>query len=131
MSKNVKMQLVSTIFRKVADALYKSASAIGISYNEINIIVYYLLIPITWTIMLDFYIGTPVTTYTLIFIWFGIKIGTWGKFREWSDWTFMRSVDFLNYFNRWGGNYVLNSVVVCVLAPIFIYVGLFLLLIMK
>jgi hypothetical protein len=24
----------------------------------------------------------------------------------------MRSVDFLNYFNRWGGNYHLNSVVI-------------------
>ena len=125
------MQIASSTFRKVADTLFYWASILGITYNEINIIVYYLLIPLTWTIMLDFYIGTPVTTYTLIFIWFGIKIGTWGKFREWSDWTFMRSVDFLNYFNRWGGNYVLNSVVVCVLAPILIYVGLFLLLIMK
>ena len=131
MSKNVKMQLVSTIFRKVADALYKSASAIGISYNEINIIVYYLLIPLTWTIMLDFYIGTPITTYALIFIWFGIKIGTWGRFCEWSDWAFMRSVDFLNYFNRWGGNYALNSVIICVLVPILIYIGLALLLMMK
>lgn len=131
MSKNVKMQLVSTIFRKVADALYKSASAIGISYNEINIIVYYLLIPLTWTIMLDFYIGTPITTYALIFIWFGIKIGTWSRFKEWCDWIFIRSVAFLNFFNRWGGNYVLNSVIICVLVPILIYVGLVLLLITK
>ena len=125
------MQIVSSIFRKVAEALYKGASAIGITYNEINIIVYYLLIPFTWTIMFDFYLGTPITTYALIFIWCGIKIGTWGRFREWSDWAFMRSVVFLNYFNRWGGNYVLNSVIVCVLVPILIYVGLVLLLIMK
>lgn len=125
------MQLVSYIFRKVADALYNGASAIGITYNEINIIVYYLLIPLTWAIMLDFYIGTPITTYALIFIWFGIKIGTWGRFREWSDWAFMRSVDFLKYFNRWGSNYVLNSVVICVFVPILIYVGLILLLIVK
>lgn len=131
MLKNGKMQLVSTIFRKVADALYKSASAIGISYNEINIIVYYLLIPLTWTIMLDFYIGTPITTYALIFIWFGIKIGTWSRFKEWCDWIFIRSVAFLNFFNRWGGNYVFNSVIICVLVPILIYVGLVLLLITK
>lgn len=97
------MPIVSTIFRKVADALYKGASTMGITYNEINIIVYYLLIPLTWTVMLDCRIGTPITTYALIFIWMGIKIGTWGRFRKWSDWAFMRSVDFLNYFNRWGG----------------------------
>ena len=122
------MRIISSIFRKVADVLIYGASVMGITYNEINIIVYYLLIPLTWTIMLDFYIGTPITTYTLIFIWFGIKIGTWGRFREWSNWAFMRSVDFLNYFNRWGGNYVLNSVIICVLVPILIYVGLVLLL---
>ena len=125
------MRIISSIFRKVADVLIYGASVMGITYNEINIIVYYLLIPLTWTIMLDFFIGTPITTYALIFIWSGIKIGTWGRFREWSDWAFMRSVDFLNYFNRWGGNYVLNSVIICVLVPILIYVGLVLLLITK
>lgn len=123
------MKIVSSIFREVADALYKGASAIGITYNEINIIVYYLLIPLTWTILFDCWLGTPITTYALIFIWFGIRIGTRGRFREWSDWVFMRSVDFLNYFNRWGGNYVLNSVIVCVVIPILVYVGLFLFLI--
>ena len=123
------MQIISSIFRKVADALIYGASAMDITYNEINIIVYYLLIPLTWTIMLDFYIGTPIMTYALIFIWFGIRIGTWGRFREWSDWTFMHSVAFLNYFNRWGGNYVLNSVIVCVVIPILVYIGLILLLI--
>ena len=35
------MQIVSFIFRKVADALYKGASIIGVTYNEINIIVYF------------------------------------------------------------------------------------------
>lgn len=124
------MQIVSSIFRKVAMALYNGATAIGITYNEINIIVYYLLIPLSWTIMFDCWSGSPITSFALIFIWFGIKIGTWGRFREWSDWAFMRSVDFLNYFNRFGGNYELNSVVICVLVPIIIYVGLFLLLIL-
>ena len=123
--------IISSIFRKVADTLYNASTVIGITYNEINIIVYYLLIPLTWTIMLDGWLGTPITTYALIFTWMGIKIGTWGRFKDWSDWAFMRSVDFLNYFNRWGGNYVLNSVIICVLIPIMIYIGLALLLIMK
>ena len=121
--------VISSIFRKVADALYNASTVIGITYNEINIIVYYLLIPLTWTIMFDIWLAIPITTYTFIFIWLGIKIGTWGNFREWSDWAFMRSVDFLNYFNRWGGNYVLNSVIICVIVPVLIYMGLALLLI--
>ena len=129
-AKTITMQIVSNIFRKVAEVLLRGASALDITYNEINIIVYYLLIPMSWTIMLDFYMGYPITTCALSFIWIGIKIGTWGRFREWSDWVFMRSVDFLNFFNRWGGNYVLNSVVICVLVPILVYFGLILLLLM-
>ena len=125
------MKSATIIFRKVAEVLYKGAFAMGITYNEINIIVYYLLIPFTWTILFDCWLGTPITTYALVFIWIGIKIGTWRRFRAWSDWAFMRSVDFLNYFNRWGGNYVLNSVIVCVVVPILIYIGLVLLLIIK
>lgn len=129
-AKPITMPIVSNIFRKVADVLLRGASALDITYNEINIIVYYLLIPMSWTIMLDFYLGYPITTCALFLVWIGIKLGTWGRFREWSDWAFMRSVDFLNFFNRWGGNYVLNSVVICVLVPILVYVGLILLLLM-
>lgn len=81
--------------------------------------------------MLDKYIGLPLTTGALLYIWIGIRIGTWGHFHEWCDWAFMRSVDFLNYFNHWGGNYVLNSVIICVVIPVLVYAGLALMLIMK
>ena len=112
--------MVRQIFVKVAMALYRGAQRLGITYNEVNILVYYLLIPLTWTIMVDFLIGTPMTTSALLLVWTGIRIGTVGRFSEWCDWAFMRSVDFLNYFNRWGGNYHLNSVVICVAVPILI-----------
>lgn len=123
--------MVNSIFVKVAMALYNGAQRLGITYNEINILVYYLLIPLTWTIMVDLLLGAPITTVALLLVWVGIKIGTMGRFTEWCDWAFMRSVDFLNFFNRWGGNYVLNSVVVCVAVPVLIYIALIVMLIMK
>lgn len=101
------------------------------TYNEVNVLAYYLLIPLSWTIMLDMYIGLPLTTGALLYIWIGIKIGTWGHFSAWCDWAFMRSVDFLNYFNRWGGNYVLNSVIICVVIPVLVYAGLIGLLMLR
>ena len=116
--------MVRQNFVKVAMALYRGAQRLGITYNEINILVYYLLIPLTWTIMVDILIGLPIATTALLLVWAGIKIGTWGHFSEWCDWAFMSSVDFLNYFNRWGGNYILNSVVICVAIPILIYIAL-------
>ena len=122
--------MVRQIFVKVAMALYNGAMKLGITYNEINILVYYLVIPLTWTIMVDLLIGMPLTTMALLCVWAGIRIGTWGRFTEWCDWAFMRSVDFLYYFNRWGGNYHLNSVVICVAIPILIYIALAVMLVM-
>ena len=123
--------MIQRIFTRVAMALYNGAMKLGITYNEIKILVYYLVIPLTWTNMVDLLIGMPLTTMALLCVWAGIRIGTWGRFTEWCDWVFMYSVDFLNYFNRWGGNYVLNSVVICVVVPMLIYIVLAVLMIMK
>ena len=123
--------MVTFTFRLVATALYNIAQMFGMTYNEVNVLAYYLLIPLSWTIMLDMYIGLPLTTGALLYIWIGIKIGTWGHFSAWCDWAFMRSVDFLNYFNRWGGNYVLNSVIICVVIPVLVYAGLIGLLMLR
>ena len=122
-------KIISIIFYVVMIVLRRLAAFFGITYNAINIIVYYMLIPLSWTIMLDIYIQYPLFTYTLVVVWIGIMIGIRGKFITWSDWAYNKSVDFLNYFNRWGGNYVLNSVVICVVVPIAIYATLILLLI--
>lgn len=121
--------MIEKIFKIVAINLLKIAERLNMTYNEVNIIVYYLLIPFSWTIMLDCWMGLPITTAMLLLIWVGIFIATRGAFQGWCDRAFYRSVDFLNYFNRWGGNYVLNSVIICVLIPLLIYVGLILLLI--
>lgn len=123
--------MITFTFRLVATVLYNIGQLFGMTYNEVNILAYYLLIPLTWTAMLDIYIGLPLTTGALLCVWVGIMIGTWRVFDVWCDWVFMRSVDFLNYFNRWGGNYVLNSVIICVVIPIIIYVGLAWLLVMQ
>ncbi len=121
--------MIKRIFGIVAKALLWIARKCGMTYNEVNIIVYYLIIPLSWTIMFDLWLGHPVLTFALIFIWIGIFIATRHTFKEWCDWAFKDSVDFLNWFNRWGGNYILNSVIICVIIPLLIYGGLVYLLI--
>ena len=113
--------MVKEIFAFVANSLLFIGKKTGLTYNEVNILVYYLLIPLSWTIMIDVKIGLPLTTSALLLIWLGIWIATRHIFREWCDWAFKDSVDFLNWFNRWGGTYVLNSVIICVLIPFIIY----------
>lgn len=119
--------MIVKIFNIVADVLHWIASVLGLTYNEVNIILYYLIIPLTWTILLDRYIGKPISTVILIITWVVLLIVKGREFRVWCDWAFDRSVDFLMFFNCMGGNYRLNSVIICVAIHILIYVGLIIL----
>ena len=120
--------MIQSVFNIVANSLLWIARKTGLTYNEVNIILYYLLIPLSWTVMFDFWLGLPITTAALLLVWLGIFIATRHYFRQWCDRAFKDSVDFLNWFNRLGGNYVLNSVIICVILPLLIYIALILML---
>lgn len=105
----------------MAESLIFIGQKTGLTYNEINVLVYYLLMPLSWTIMVDLRLGLPITTIPFLCVWLGIAIAKRKRFSLWCDGVFMKSVDFLNWFNRWGGNYVLNSVIICVVLPLIIY----------
>jgi hypothetical protein len=46
------------------------------------------------------------------------------KFRARCDWMFDKSVEFLLWFKKIGWNYVVSSVIICVVIPVLIYVEL-------
>lgn len=121
--------MIRAVFALVAYSLLRVGRWTGLTYNEVNILVYYLLIPLSWAVMLDCWLRMPVATAVVLLVWAGIFIAMRHRFREWCDRAFMVSVDFLNWFNRWGGNYVLNSVIICVVIPILIYGSLIWLLV--
>ena len=116
--------IVSKTFYVVAKVLFRIAEKTGLTYNEVNILVYYLLIPLTWTIMLDIILRMPITTPWFLLAWVGIFIATRGAFRQWCDKVFVLSQQFIKFF----GEYVKYSVVICVIVPIIIYGILFVLL---
>ena len=108
------------IFKIVAESLVFIGEKTGLTYNEINIIVYYFVVPFSWLYLLDVmfhfhYLKIAFAIFTLGFI-VGCR-----NFKSYSDWLFDRSVSFLNYFNRYGSNYVASSVWICVAVPIAIY----------
>lgn len=113
--------MIKSVFSLVASSLVWLAKLLHLTYNEINILVYYLLIPLSWTIMLDIRLGCPIATFALTFTWLGIFLATRHFFSEWCDWVFSDSVSFLMWFNRWGSNYILSSVIICVVIPLIIY----------
>ena len=126
---SIPVLIILGVFGIVAAGLNLIAKALHMTYNEINIIVYYLIIPLSWFIMLDYIIGLPITTPIWILLWIYIF---WSKrkfFRKWCDVAFQLSVDFLLKFQRIGWNYWKASVIICVVVPIIIYAVLILLMV--
>lgn len=120
--------MITRLFQITAKILSELARRTKLTYNEINILIYYLIIPLSWTILLDILIGLPVTTILLIFVWGILFMKVRNRFREWCDWLFRKSYDFLMYFNRYGSNYILSSVIFCIVIPAIIYIGLIILI---
>ena len=104
---------MNVIFWITANSLNQISKWTGMTYNEINIIVYYLVIPLTWIIMLDIIIGLPLFTPLLILAWMYIIVKTRTKrvFQMWCDWAFQDSVGLLLWFKRMGWNYIVSSVI--------------------
>lgn len=120
----IAMIIAIPIFAVVAGIEHMIAKLIGATYNEVNIVVYYLLIPLSWMIMVDYITRLPFLTAMFVIAW-GIFL--WKDqmtFKYRCDWMFSKSVDFLLWFKRIGWNYVVSSVIICVIVPILIYIEL-------
>ena len=118
------MIVMIPIFGFVAGIEHVIAKLTGLTYNQVNIIVYYLLIPLSWTVMLDYITMMPFLTPMFIIGW---VIFLWKdpmRFRNRCDWAFKKSVDFLLYFKKIGWNYIVSSVIICVVVPVLFYVEL-------
>ena len=118
------MVIMVPIFALVAGLEHIIAKLTGATYNEVNIIVYYLLIPLSWAVMVDYITMLPFLSLMYIIAW---VIFLWKdpmKFRDRCDWAFDKSVDFLLWFKKIGWNYVVSSVIICVVVPVLIYVEL-------
>ncbi|WP_288275785.1 hypothetical protein [uncultured Prevotella sp.] len=118
------MVIMLPIFAVVAGLEHIIAKLTGATYNEVNIIVYYLLIPLSWVVMVDYITMMPFLTpmyiiACVIFLWKDQM-----KFRDRCNWAFDRSVEFLLWFKKIGWNYVVSSVIICVVVPVLIYVEL-------
>ena len=96
--------MITPTFNLVARWLHQLAKLTNLTYNQINIIVYFVIIPLSWFLLLDLYFSGYFFTIGFLIFLTGFKVGC-KNFREYSDELFMKSVHFLNYFNRFGSNY--------------------------
>jgi hypothetical protein len=118
-----KSNLVLKVFSWVADLLQKWADTFGISYQTVNVVVYYIIIPLNWTMMIDYLCKTHAFTMVYGGIWL-ITIFAVKNFRLFCNDIFSLSVDFLLFFDRFKSNYLFTSIVICVFVPLAIYLFL-------
>lgn len=118
------MVVMLPIFAIVAGVEHIIAKVTGLTYNEVNIIVYYLLIPLSWAVMIDFITMLPLLSPMYIMGWIVFLWKDPMKFRDRSDWIFDKSVNFLLWFKKIDWNYVVSSVIICVVVPALIYAEL-------
>lgn len=118
------MIIMIPIFGLVAGIEHVIAKLTGLTYNQVNIIVYYLLIPFSWTVMIDYITSLPFLTPMYLIAWIIFLWKDSMKFKDRCDWAFDKSVDFLLYFKKIGWNYIVSSVIICVVVPVLIYIEL-------
>ena len=120
----VVMVVMLPIFAVVAGMEHVIAKLTGATYNEVNIIIYYLLIPLSWATMIDYITKMPFLSIMYVIAWIVFLWKDPMKFRDRCNWVFIKSVDFLLWFKKIGWNYVVSSVIICVIIPILIYMEL-------
>ena len=102
---------MNPLFNAVARTLNWIASVTGFTYNEINIIAYYIVIPFVYVVLLDRIIHKHVLKIAYIFVWVTILVAI-RSFSEFCNALFKVSVDFLLKFSAVGLDYVAASVVI-------------------
>ena len=118
------MAVTLPVFALVAGVEHVIAKLTGSTYNEVNIVVYYLMIPLSWAIMIDYLTKLPFLSPMFVLAWIVFLWKDPMKFRDRSDWAFSKSVDFLLWFRKVGWNYIVSSVIICVVIPILVYAEL-------
>ncbi|MBM3456695.1 MAG: hypothetical protein FJX80_16440 [Bacteroidetes bacterium] len=108
------------IFFWVVRELKMLAKFLNLNYFEVNILVYYILVPLSWCFLLDWYLEIHYFTVGFVLLWICVLF-IYRDFARLSKRMYKKSVGFLLLFNRFGSNYLLSSVVICVGIPLVVY----------
>jgi len=112
------------VFKIVYNILVWFSSLTGLTYKEINIVAYYIILPSIYFYLIDRLIKKNYFKIGFLIL-IVISAILMESFKMFSKQLFQLSVDFLKWFDILGWNYVQASVIICVFVPILIYFILF------
>lgn len=115
---------METTFQIVYSLLKWISSVTGFTYNEVNIIAYYIVLPFSYIVLADRILKRHILKPIYVIAVTGCLL-TIKDFTAFSDWLFQKSVDFLLSFQLLGWNYVVASVLICVVFPAMVFAIMF------
>ena len=115
---------MNTIFQIVYSLLKWIADATGFTYNEVNIIAYYIVLPFVYVILADRILKRHLLKITYV-TGVALCLLLIDDFTRFSDWLFQKSVHFLLSLQFLGWNYVVSSVLICVVFPAIVFFVMF------
>ena len=107
---------MSDVFQIVYQFLVWLSARTGLTYQEVNIIVYYFLVPLAFFVLLDRIFRTWICTACFLCL-SAAALLLIPSFEQFSKALFDLSVVFLEQFSRIGWNYTEASVWICVVFP--------------
>ena len=114
---------MNLIFNIVAGILSLIARITGFTYEEINIIAYYILLPFVYVFLADKIIKSRYLRVSYIAIVFIIILRI-PDFEVFSRDLFEQSREYLLTFELFGWNYIVSSVIICVIFPFIVFMGM-------
>ena len=114
---------MNAVFYVVMVGLEWLAARTGLTYVEINIIVYFMVLPFVFAAMLDGVLRRHWLKPAVVAGW-ALALFVIPDFNAFSERLFAASVAFLMLFGRIGMDYTAASVVVCVVVPGLVFAGL-------
>ncbi len=112
--------LVTVPFVLTARGLLTIGKALHLSYNAVNIIVWYMLLPLAWAAILDYKLHQVLFAPTWLLLCIGCIVIQRKRFNKFCDTLFRLSQIFILSF----GDYYLWSVLICLLVPVVITIVL-------
>lgn len=111
--------LFHQIFMIVMGSLMAIAAVFGTTYNVVNILVYYILIPSSWIYLISRKTSIWINILSILAV---IAFALLPDLRKNCDYFFQKSVDFLNWSATvFNSNYIDMSVYICVVAVALVY----------
>lgn len=111
---------VTAPFNLTVKVLLLIGRTFHLSYNAVNIIIWYMILPLFWMAILDHKLHRPLLVPLWLLLCIGVAVVQRKKFNLFCDQMFRLSQGFILAF----GNYRLWSVIICLLVPLVITIVL-------